>query len=426
MDNQSDTEFDQLVAREMVIEQAARGEANQEFALRYTGRLRSADSAAAFERLDTALSGRGLMPLFRLEDGRHVILLVKRPSKPKPSDPRVNFALFLATVASVFYIGILSNYSPADGTQSERILAVLAAGGPFTLAIIAILAAHEFGHYFLARFHKIDISLPYFIPFPLPFLPFGTLGVFTRLKEPIKNRAQLLQYALAGPLASLVVSVLVLLLGLMLSPVKPLPSASPAPDPIAFLRGNPLVYFVADQFVPGEVVLEQTEPLVLEGNSALYLALKALVHGRLLPAPASYDIPPGLYWLRNIITGQPIPFGGVDVMLHPLAWAGWFGLLLTGFNLIPIGQMDGGHVLYTLLGRENARRFTRGFYYLCLLLGLLAITWWFWAAILHFFGRLFPEPRDEVTPLDARHQVLAVVGLVLFLLIFIPIPLSGF
>jgi membrane-associated protease RseP (regulator of RpoE activity) len=327
----------------------------------------------------------------------------------------------------VFYIGILSNYVPVEGSAFQRAMAVLSAGGPFTLAVMSILLAHEFGHYFAARHHKVNVTLPYFIPMPIPITPFGTMGAFITMKEIPRNRRQLLEIGMAGPLSGLVVTIVVLILGLMLSPVQPLPAPPAQPDPLAFLRGNPLVYTIADLFTPGEAPAASTEPLVLEGNSVLYLGLKYLVHGQILPAPASYGgVAAPLYWMRYLVTGQPLPYGGQDVLLHPLAWAGWFGLLITGLNLMPAGQLDGGHAVYVLLGRQRARRVAQVVYYLTLVLGLISINWWLWSLLLRFFGRVYAEPRDEITPLEPRHKALAVLALVLFFLVFIPVPLTGF
>lgn len=429
MDAILDTELELIVARELSIRDTTRGEGKDGFLLRFRGRLRDEDSAAAYDRLDAALAVRGLMPLFRQEDDLHVVLLVRRPPAPKPSDPRINVILFLATFASVFYIGILSNYTPAEGTGAQRALAVLLAGGPFALAVMAILTAHEFGHYLVARYHKVHVTLPYFIPMPIPISPFGTMGAFISMKEQPRNRRQLLEIGMAGPLSGLVVTVLVLILGLMLSPVNSLPAAPAQNDPLAFLRGNPFVYSIVDLFVPGQVEAPATppEPLVLEGNSLLYVGLKYLVHGSLLPAPPSYgDTPVALYWLRYLLTGQPLPYGGRDVMLHPLAWAGWFGLLITGLNLMPAGQLDGGHAIYVLLGRKRARVVARVVLVFTLLLGLISLNWWLWSALIYFFGRFYAEPRDEITPLDGKHKALAALALVLFFLVFIPVPLTGF
>ena len=191
---------------------------------------------------------------------------------------------------------------------------------PFAISLLAILGAHEFAHYLAGRSHRTHVTLPYFIPFP--FSPFGTMGAFIQLKEPPKNKRVLLDIGIAGPLAGLVVAIPVLLYGLSLSRLQPITSSS------------------------GQI-------FTLEGNSLLYLLAKFIMFGKLLPAPASYgDLSPILYWVRYFFTSHPLPIGGMDVIIHPIAWAGWAGLLVTALNLIPAGQLDGGHVMYVLLGKR--------------------------------------------------------------------------
>jgi len=272
------------------------------------------------------------------------------------------------------------------------VLRSIPAGAPFALGLMAILLAHEFGHYFAARYHKTAVSLPYFLPFPGS--TFGTMGAFEQLKEPPRNRRVLLDIGLAGPLAGLVVALPVLLIGLALSSIERLPASSAA----AVGAG-------------------------LEGNSLLYLAAKYAVTGELLPAPDSYGgVAPVVYWARYLLLGLPLPFGARDVILHPLAWAGWAGLLVTALNLIPAGQLDGGHLLYVLLGRRAARIVP--FIVVALAgLGVVWSGWWLWAALIYFLGRKHAQPLDEITPLDPRRRAFAVLGLVIFVLVFTPVLL---
>jgi membrane-associated protease RseP (regulator of RpoE activity) len=229
---------------------------------------------------------------------------------------------------------------------------------------MTILGAHELGHYFAARYHKVPVTLPYFIPLPLP--PIGTLGAFIRLKAPVKNKRALLDVGAAGPLAGLLFAIPILIYGLSISPVELLPAGG----------------------------------YTLEGNSILYALAKMAVKGQILPN------------------------GTEDVFLSQIAWAGWVGLLVTGLNLIPVGQLDGGHIAYALFGKR-----ARIFYWpvLITLIALVIFTrtymWALWAVLLFFLGRIYAEPLDDVTPLDSRRQVLAITSLVLFLLVFVPIPL---
>jgi len=266
----------------------------------------------------------------------------------------------------------------------------LPSGIPFAISLLAILGAHEFGHYLAGRYHHTHVTLPYFLPFPLS--PFGTLGAFIQLKEPPRNKRILLDIGIAGPLAGLVVALPVLLYGLSLSKVEPI------------------------HLAPGE-------GFMLEGNSLLYLFSKFLVFGQLLPAPSSYgNLPPLLYWIRYFFTSQPLPLGGMDVMIHLIAWAGWAGLLVTAINLIPAGQLDGGHLMYVLLGKRvrSLWPFILG---ILVLLGFVWSGWWLWAGLIFFLGRIYAEPLDQITQLDPKRKAIAVLGIILFFLVFTPVPL---
>ena len=131
---------------------------------------------------------------------------------------------------------------------------------------------------------------------------------------------------------------------------------------------------------------------------------------------------PVLYWIRYFFTGQPFPWGGMDVVISPIAFAGWAGLLVTALNLIPAGQLDGGHVLYVLFGRK-ARAFLPVILAALVLLGFVWIGWWLWAFLIFLLGRLYAEPLDQITPLDPTRKAVAILGLVIFFLVFTPIPL---
>ncbi len=388
---------DALVRRIFFVEDVTYGTESQGFILRYRGRLADADSEAAYDRLAGGLAPLGLIPLFRIEEGRHVILIVNKPPAPSLSNPRVNLVLFILTAASVLVSGAMYGMDqPLPGGFWAAAGALIARGWPFAVSLIAILGAHELGHYIAGRRHGVHVTLPYFIP--LPFSPFGTMGAFINMKEVPKNKRVLLDIGIAGPLAGLAVTLPVLLLGLSLSRLEPLPA-------------------------PGAAMIGGT----LEGNSILYLLMKYLVFGQLLPAPASTGgLPAALYWLRYYFTGSPLPLGGMDVMLHPVAWAGWAGLLVTSLNLIPAGQLDGGHVMYVLFGKQRLRRWLPFVLAALVILGFFWTGWYIWAAIIFFLGRAYAEPLDQITELDPARRRLAIFVLILFFLIFIPVPLVIF
>ncbi len=374
------------------------GTEQQNFIVRYRGRLLS-DSIEAYDRLTKFLRPFEVTPLFRQEEGKHAIILLRGVIRPRPSNPWLNLILFIFTGLSVVFAGTIFRYQGPLSTDLNvilpHILKALTEGMMFAISLLAILLAHEFGHYLAARYHGAAVTLPYFIPFPLS--PFGTMGAFIQLKEPPRNKRILLDIGLAGPLAGFIIAVPLLLIGLYLSNLDQLP---------LFLRSG--------------------ESFSLEGNSLFYLLAKYVVFGQWLPTPGSYNgMSPILYWLQYILTGRPIPYGGVDVILHPIAFAGWSGLLVTALNLIPAGQLDGGHVLYVLFGKR-ARSLLPFILVALVLLGFVWSGWWLWAFLIFMLGRAFAEPLDQITPLDPTRRLLAVSGLVLFILLFTPIPLTVF
>ncbi len=397
------TEIDQLtsvVSRVLQVEDVTYGDSKKQYMARYRGRLYSQDTAEAYEQLSTALRSYEITPLFRMDKDRHVVILLSGIVRPKPSNAWVNLVLFILTVLSVLIAGVYYTMggvyqgpvNPSLQQLLPYLLRSLGGGLAFTVSLLAILLAHEFGHYLAGRYHRTHVTLPYFIPFP--FSAFGTMGAFIQLKEPPKNKRVLLDIGIAGPLAGLIVAIPVLLLGLGLSELSPIPS----------------------QIAPGQ-------GLQIEGNSILYLFSKFVVFGQLLPSPSNYGgMPVWQYWLQYFFTGRPLPLGGMDVFLHPVAWAGWAGLLVTALNLIPAGQLDGGHVLYVLMGRRVTALLP------VILIGLLALGlvwpgWWLWALLIFLLGRLHAEPLDQITPLDPSRRMVAILGLVIFVLVFTPVPL---
>jgi hypothetical protein len=364
----------------------------------YRGTL-TKDSIEAYDQLAEALTPHNVTPLFKNDHEMHMIELIDGVFKKDNSNPMVNLVLFLFTFISVLFAGTLYSYDgPVPEGELEQILVLLKnldQGIPFALSLLAILLAHEFGHYLAARYHNSSVTLPYFIPFPLSL--FGTMGAFIQMKAPPKNKRVLHDIGVAGPLAGLIVAVPILLVGIYLSPVD-----------------------VIDPVIP------EGMGLTFEGNSLFYLAAKYIIHGELLPAPESYgNVSPFIYWVRYLFTGYPAPLGSRDVLMHPLAWAGWAGLLITALNLIPAGQLDGGHALYVLLGKHASRLlpFILG---ALALLGLAWPGWWLWVGLIFFLGRRHAEPLDQITQLNSLRRAIAVLTLVIFVLIFTPIPLQQF
>lgn len=387
---ENEDRFTGIIQRYLKVEEITWGGANQPFVVRFRGSLYREDTAAVYDELAAVLKSLKVTPLFRMEKGRHTILLMPGLITPRESNPMVNLVMFLLTLASVLLAGGMYAYRGPNPENLTDWLAVIAAGWPFALSLLGILVTHEFGHYIAARLHNTKVTLPYFIPMPISLL--GTMGAFIQIKEPPKNRNILLDIGLAGPIAGLVVAIPVLIYGLMISPVHNLPA-------------------------------EASSGMILEGNNLLYLGLKLLVKGELLPAPASYEgVAPLIYWLKYVFTSAPLPWGGRDVSMDGVLFAGWAGLLVTAMNLIPAGQLDGGHSLFALVG-ERASRVRPLIVLILIALGFAWSGWWLWAGLIFFLGRAHLEPLDTITPLTPGRRWLAVIAVILFILVFIPVPL---
>lgn len=393
------TEITQHVQEVFAIESLTRGGAKEGYHARYVGKLLLEDSEKAYDLIAEALKPMGLMPLFREAEGQQVVLIVEQPTKTTTGPVWVNLLLFFLTLLSVMFTG--AQFSDTVGIAPFELsplqfLKYLLTGWHFAAGLLGILLAHEFGHYLVGRARGENVTLPYFIPFPLSV--FGTMGAVISMKEVPKNKKHLLDIGIAGPLIGLLVAVPVLLIGLRLSTVGPISGDLPE----------------------GTVQM-------MEGNSILYLLAKYLSFGKLLPQPASYgEVSPFLYWVKYFFTGLPFPRGGLDVQIHPVAWAGWAGLFVTAINLIPAGQLDGGHVLYVLLGKEKAKR-TFPFILVALaVMGFFWEGWWLWAVLILFVGRRYAEPLDQITPIDRKRKILAIIAMIVFILTFIPVPLVIF
>ena len=388
-------EITQHVKSVFDIESVMTGGSREGFRVQYSGKL-TQDSEAAYDQLEEALQSMGLTPLFREKENRQMIVVVEKPPESKPGPIWVNILLFILTILSVMFTG--AQFSDTGVTNPFQLsllgfLGFVLQGWPFALSLLGILLAHELGHFFVGRSRGENVTLPYFIPFPLS--PFGTMGAFINMKEIPKNRKQLLDIGIAGPMIGLLVAIPVLFIGLSLSTVGPI-----------------------------EADLPEGYVQFLEGNSLFYLFAKYLTFGQLLPQPATYgDLSPFIYWVRYFFTGSPVPLGGLDVQIHPVAWAGWAGLFVTAINLIPAGQLDGGHILYVLLGKKNAKRLFPVILGGLVVMGFFWQGWWLWAALIFFFGRRYAEPLDQITKVDRKRKILGIIALIVFILTFIPVPL---
>lgn len=377
-----------LVARVFRIEDVTSEDPRKGYFLRYRGQLLDEDSASLYDRLADSLIPYGVVPLFRIENSRQVIYLAPKPPEPKKDKVSTNIILFVLTVFSVMLAGAQpASPVPADfGGQMLLLFKSILSGWPFALSLLGILLAHEFGHYFMSRYHKTPATLPYFIPLPPPLSMLGTMGAAIIMRGIPKNKRVLFDIGIAGPIAGLVVAIPVLFLGLSLST-------------LGHIQADP------NQF--------------LEGNSLIYLFAKFATFGKLLPAPVE---PQGIfYWVKYFFTGQPVPFGGQDVFIHPVAFAAWAGLLVTSLNLIPAGTLDGGHVIYGLFG-SKARKAFPFIIGLLILAGYFWSGWWLWAIILYWLGRVNAEPLDQITTLDPTRRLIGFAMIIVFFLVLMPVP----
>jgi len=390
------SEITQLVKPIFEIESMTTGGKKQGYHVRYIGKLSASDTEKAYDQLAEAVKNFGLTPLFREDGGKHQIIMVDELPSSKPGPIWVNFLLFFLTIISVMFTG--AQFTDTGVTQPFQMsflgfVQYVLQGWPFALSLLGILLAHELGHYLVGRSRGETVTLPYFIPLPLS--AFGTMGAFISMKEIPKNKKHLMDIGVAGPLIGLIVAIPVLFIGLSLSSIGPIETEMP----------EGYVQFI-------------------EGNSLFYLGAKYLTFGELLPQPASYgDMSPFIYWLRYFFTGSPVPLGGMDVQIHPVAWAGWAGLFVTAINLIPAGQLDGGHILFVLFGKERAKRVFPFILVSLVIMGFFWGGWWLWAGLIFFFGRRYAEPLDMITPVDKKRKILGIIALIVFVLTFIPVPL---
>jgi len=252
----------------------------------------------------------------------------------------------------------------------------LVLGVPFALPFLGVLLGHEMGHYVAARVHRVRASLPYLIPFPPYFSIIGTVGAFIRLKGPTVRRSTLFDVGASGPFASFLLSIPLLAVGLALS--QPVPGDASAATPF-------LIRFAG-------------QPVWL-GNGVMTHLLGTLF--------------------------APVAVGSAPLLLHPLAVVGWLGLFVTALNLLPLGQLDGGHVLYAMHPARSVK-VARGFLVALVPLGFLWWGWWAWAALIAVLhrGRVAHPPVIQHAPeIGVTRARLGLLLIFVFFLTFVPIPL---
>jgi membrane-associated protease RseP (regulator of RpoE activity) len=263
------------------------------------------------------------------------------------------------------YAGFLADFRRST-TLPVSMVGLLMRGLWYSGTILAILGCHELGHYLACRYYNVDASLPYFLPVPISIT--GTLGAFIRIREPIPAKRMLFDIGIAGPIAGFLVAVPALFFGVAMSHVVQVP-----PDFVGLELGEPVLFKMAS-------------------------------------------------WLFWGATPK-----GYSLNLHPMAFGAWFGMLATALNLFPIGQLDGGHISYAVLGPRSTY-VTFVMLGVALMLTLVSSSWIVWTGLmmvmLFMVGPRHPRVFDEDVPLDRARLLLALFALVMFILCFTPAPIQ--
>ncbi len=328
----------------------------------YVRIMQGDDFEEKFDDLRKYLVPLNYIPFLREEKGEYIISVKKQPEK-KFRSTKVNLIMLIVTLGTTLIAGMWwwASYDPGEPMLSMYNLTNGAIF--FTIPLMAILGIHEMGHYFMARHHDIKASLPFFLPFAPPL---GTIGAFISIREPIPDRKSLLDVGVAGPICGFIVAVPVSILGLYLGGVmdKPLPVGF---EGVAWVINYPLIFMALDFILP-------------------------------------------------FSTGTT---------MHPTAFAGWVGFLVTGLNLLPAGQLDGGHIVRSLLG-DHAKYTSYVAAGFLVIVGILFYPGWLIFAIflLFFVGLKHPPPLNELGKLDLKRKGVGIMAMVLLLTCFHPIPIG--
>ena len=287
-------------------------------------------------------------------------ILKKANRKLTPKQKTLSAILFLITFLTTTFIGGI-NYQAFYKLNNDVLSLKFWVGGLwYSIPLMLILLSHEMGHFLTATYYEIDCTPPYFIPAPTLI---GTFGAFIKIKSPFLSKKELFDVGIAGPIAGFAVAVPVLIVGTLLS--KPAGALINSKDVITF--GEPLLYKII-----------------------VFLKYKTL---------------------------------NIDLMLHPTGFAGWIGLLVTALNLLPVSQLDGGHISYAVFGKKSFL-ISYGLAFVLLILSFFYSGWIIWLVLLLILGLKHPRFFFENEPLDKKRKILAFIALLIFILSFVPIPVS--
>jgi membrane-associated protease RseP (regulator of RpoE activity) len=314
----------------------------------------------------------------------------------------LHLSLFIATFFTITIAGVIwVNHDPFD-------LNNFFLGIPYSIAILFFLTCHEFGHYFASRYHNVDATLPFYIPFPPIFFPnFGTFGALIRVKSIVPSKKVLFDIGVAGPIAGFFASLIILIYGFLHLPTREF-----------ILSIHPDYNFITNASTHAQGMY------LAFGNSILYTGLQ-----HILTNPIKDFVPPMS-----------------EIYHYPFLCAGWFGLFVTALNLIPMGQLDGGHVIYSMFG-DFHRKIARAAFFVLLAISAPALTdsllrmllefvykrdvgqvvplaqyswstWFIWALIGYYVVKLFHPPVADETPLDSKRKALGWSCIAIFILCF--------
>jgi len=333
--------------------------------------LDPAHIASSFDALRREMGPLGYVAFLRYTGGEHFIEVFRSPSRatgPRPHRSWINLALLIGTAATTTFAGSLI-YMAFVGGYTLTLADVVGGALYFAIPLMTILGLHELAHFLVARHHHVDASLPYFLPLPPPVL-FGTMGAFVNLREPIPDRKVLFDIGISGPLAGFAATIPILLAGLYLSAhTPPLSLTYCSPTILGVNYGSLIVGF----------------PLLLQGLTYFF--------------PASL------------------------VSLNPLALAGWFGVFLTAINLLPAGQLDGGHVFRALFG-DRARFVSYAAILLMVVLSIFYLGWLLFALLVFIFGPRHPPPLNDLVRLDVKRYALGAFAIGILLTGIALVPLA--
>lgn len=336
----------------------------------FSGRL-LVKADISYEEIKRRFQAHGYTPALRHEKGEDIILAMEGlVDQPKTGNPLVNILLLVATVLTTLSFGAIlaTDRSLFEAISTGSLIVVvqaMLAGLPFAITLLGILGVHELGHYVAARLHGVKATLPYFIPMPFGV---GTLGAFISLKSPMQDRKVLFDIGLAGPYAGLFVAVPLMLLGLLLS---------------------------STNFVTYSIPNRTLDTL---GTSVL------------------------IEFFLRVFTSIPPEH---TLLMDPVFFAAWLGFYLTGINLLPVGQLDGGHGAYALLGRP-AHAVALITFLLLIIAGALNYgqnwIWLIWAFFIMLGGLRHPPPMNDISDVGPVRKAVGIITIALFFLIFIPVP----